>query len=372
MKKKIVITSGGTGGHIFPAAALGQQLRESFPHIEITFIGGNLAQNPFFEDKSFLVKSVSCATINLKKIFTLPKDLCKIALGIKQTCQLFRLNRPDLIIGFGSFYTFPVLAAARLLKIPFILHEANSLPGKVNRIFSPYALYTGFHFPSTLKHLKGKTKEVGIPLRKGFTKGHHSSKEAWDYFQLNHQKKTLLIFGGSQGAKGINRLVKEAICTEPDFFKIHFQVIHILGKGEDVRAWKDLYTQQGIYSVVKSFEDRMELAWQAADFVISRAGANTIAELLEFEIPSLLIPYPSAADNHQEINANFIVNIVKSGLLCKESELNSKELVFQLEKLMKSSCECIVAMQHYKKNIRTQTFLETILNYLRTLDDSSK
>lgn len=291
-KKKVLIAAGGTGGHIYPALALSKQL-SLHSEFEVAFVGGNLAQNRYF-DSSSLVHSISCGSFTSKNPFKLGLALGKIAKGLWQSHRLISTYRPDVAVGFGSYYTFPALLAALLNNVPVILHEANSVPGKVNRLLSRYVEVTGIHFPATAVQMKGKTALVGMPLRPGFKKGSVAVAEARAYFGLE-DKPTLLIFGGSQGAEAINRTVMG--------LNLNFQFIHLTGPTKKVHY-------NGQKTCVKEFETRMDLAWAAADCAICRAGAGTISEAIEYEVPLLLIPFPRAADNHQELNADFMVDTV--------------------------------------------------------------
>lgn len=365
MGKKIVITSGGTGGHVFPALALAQEFKDKYPKVECHFLGGNLAANPFFINHAFSYQSIPCATLSLKNPSTIPLNFFKIAAGVKQSRQILKSIKPDVVIGFGSYYTLPVLLAAKWQKIPLILHEANSYPGKVNRLFSPYALYTGIHFPCSTKWLKGRIQEVGLPLRQGYSKNFHDRLEALTYFKLHPAKKTFLIFGGSQGARGINHIMQGALPLFSEDFKKQFQFIHILGRDAKGEEWKNLYAKLKMQATVVNFEVRMDLAWHAADYVVARAGANTVAELLEFEIPSLLIPYPAAADNHQDLNADFVEATVKAGYKCAEEGLNPEILKEKMHLLIQNGLNFSEALGSYKKKARPLSFLESILNAIK-------
>lgn len=229
----------------------------------------------------------------------------KIARGVLQCRALVNEFSPDAVVGFGSFYTLPVLVAAKLQKIPIVLHEQNSIPGKVNRLFSPYARVTGLTFPESASHLKGPTRLVDFPLRSC------GEDDPWRYFGLEPGRKTLLIFGGSQGAKRLNALFLEAVKELDDVQVLHFGVE------------TTLYQELGIPHVVKPFEPKMHLALAIADLAITRAGAGTIAELNHTKTPAILVPFPYATDNHQEKNARAFVG----GEVYIEKELSAETLV---------------------------------------------
>lgn len=356
MSKRILISTGGTGGHVYPAMALAEQLSDDFNYSEILFVGGGLSDNRFFDRTAFEYRSIQCGSFVKKSPLAILKSLSKIGTGVWQSLCIIREFQPDVVVGFGSFYSFPPLVAAKMLSVPIVLHEANSIPGKVNRLLSQYVDVSAVHFPQTLKLLKGKTAEVGLPLRKGYNRLRISCADAKQHFGFAVDMPLLLVFGGSQGARAINQLICKAV------FKLAsshlLQILHITGDMMMVEELKQAYTKKGISAVVKAFEERMDVAWQAADIVVSRSGASTIAEQLEFEIPGILIPFPTAADNHQEHNANFMVDTVGGATKLLEKELNADILAANLISLLPISGSkhqsMRKAMCDYKTNKRTQ------------------
>lgn len=357
MSKKILISAGGTGGHIYPALSLASQLKDAGQ--EVLFCGGNLEENRYFDKEAFPYRSVKCGTFLSKNLWQAAKSGWTIVQGILQSRQHIKAFNPHVVVGFGSFYTFPTLLAAQSLGIPIILHEANSIPGKVNRLLAPYVEATGVHFPETIKLLKGKSIEVGMPLREGFKKGIKTKEEACAYFGLQAALPTLLIFGGSQGAKAINQLASEALLT---YFQGEIQVIHITGAATAAAELREAYQNKGIVAYVKDFELKMDLAWQAADLMISRAGAGTIAEELEYEVPGILIPYPHAADFHQEKNAEFMASTVGGAIKVLEKGLSAKLLAHKLELLLQNDLESLRhEMRAYKLKKRQMNLCHLVL-----------
>lgn len=340
MNRKIIIAAGGTGGHIFPALATAGQLAKDDPTVEIIFMAGKIDTNPYFKGSPFPLKNISCGSISSKNPFTLTKNIFGLTKGVWESRNFLRDVRPDIVIGFGSYHTFPVLLGSKWEGIPFLLHESNSIPGKVNRLLSKYAATTCVQFPITTRWLKGKTVVAEMPLREGFTKGTLTRQQAHDYYNLDANKKTLLVFGGSQGAQGINRLMMN--CHHD------FQVLHLSGSVESADSLRNFYQQNGIKACVKPFEEKMHYAWQAADLVLCRSGAGTIAEQMAFEVPAIFVPYPHAADDHQRINAEFVVNEVKGALVFREKELTSSQLSDCLQKIALD--EMKEAINHYKKS----------------------
>ena len=369
MTKKVLITVGGTGGHIYPAIALAKQLRKECPNIELMFIGGALSSNRYFDRESFPYKTVACGSFVKKNPLTLSQNFGRIVLGTWQSYGIIRNYRPNLLVGFGSYYTLPTLMAARLASIPIILHEANSIPGKVNRLMSSHAKMTGIHFPETAGLLKGKTIEVGMPLREGYALDCVKKEHAREYFGLDSNLPTLLIFGGSQGAKAINTLASEAITGHlKNYFK-NLQVMHFTGDSKISAEIRKKYDICGIRACVKDFEQRMDLAWRASDLMISRAGAGTIAEETEFEVPGILIPYPHAADNHQNNNAEFMAKTVGGAIKFLEADLNSSILAKSIESLISNKQaklnEMKESIKSYKKHSRVKDLCSLVIENLQ-------
>lgn len=312
-EKRVVIAVGGTGGHVYPALALAEQL-----DCERMFVSGGLKDNLHFCQGDYSFRQVSCGTFSLRGI-------PKICLGVMQAWRVLREYRPDLVIGFGSYYSLPTLIAARMCRIPILLHEQNSVPGKVNRFFSGKAVLTGVHFPDAKKMLRGDVIEVGMPLRKGLRM---EKSEARKYYGLKPDKMTLLVFGGSQGARAVNELIRDHIQELPEL-----QILHFIGKHDPVKPYQDHYKKIGVNACVKAFENRMDIAWQAADVMVSRSGAGTVAEMIEYEVPGVLIPYPYAMDDHQSRNADFVVKQVGGAVKCLQQEFSTDKIKYVIDHL---------------------------------------
>lgn len=362
MEKKLIIATGGTGGHIFPAIALAHELEKEMPSHNILFVGGGLDTNRFFEKGKFPHQTIKCGSIIKKNPLALMKNFYGIGKGITQSLRIFKQFQPDLVVGFGSYFSFPVLFGAKLASVPFVLHEANSIPGKVIRIMSKHALVTGVHFPHTSRLLKGKNVVVGMPLRPKFKFGACSIEEAMEYFGIDSKKLTLLVFGGSQGAKALNFLISEAL--EKVSKLTPYQLLHFTGDTSSVVLLQEKYKSLNINAIVKPFENRMDLAWRAADLMISRAGAGTIAEQLEFEVPGILIPYPAAADNHQDYNANFMADTIGGAFKFAEKDLTPGILANKLELLFSRANEMRNNMKAHKTMSENHNLCNVIKNIL--------
>ncbi len=362
--KTIIIAAGGTGGHLFPAQALARDLESQDPTYSLVFMGKGLTTNPFFHRELFAYKEVSAASPSSKKRL---KSYFALIRGIWQAYFLLKKLCPVLVVGFGSFHAFPVLVAAFLRRVPLVLFESNSVPGKVNRLFSSKAVCSGVQFPSAAKYMKGKCVEVQMPFWRSFSSD-ITRIEAAAYFSLEPDVFTFLIFGGSQGAAKLNSSLIEALASLKSL-GYSFQVIHLVGGSASLEKIQELYAASNIPSCIKSFEDRMDLAWTLAGGAVCRSGAATLAELMLFSVPSLLIPYPHASENHQLKNALFLQNEVGGALLLEEKDLSFNELKNKLESLLslKTNIGMRDHINRFKKNTQNISLLDLIRKSLDCL-----
>lgn len=349
--KKILITAGGTGGHIYPAVGLAKQLGEC----EILFAGGKLSTNKFFSNSGYNFKEVSCANLPFSKPWKIPLSLFRIVQGVYQSLNVIKQYNPSVVVGFGSFYTLPILIAAKLKRIPIVLHEQNRPLGKVNRYLAPYVDAVCVHFPDTSSKIP--LEVVGMPLRKGFKKGSLSRDEAFARYGLNPKILTILAFGGSQGAQKLNELIFQATKELKRIPK--FQIIHFTGEKSSLT--KAQYDALGIPSYVAAFEPQMEYAWHAADIVVSRSGACTIAEQIEFEVPGVLVPFPYATDLHQDSNAEFAAEKVGFATVIREAVLTPKILAEAITETHATLTEKKEKARKYKASRKNKDFKEIVL-----------
>lgn len=348
---KLLIAAGGTGGHLFPAQALALELIQKHPNIQITFIGAGLKKNTYFKKDLFPFLDIQSGTPFAKDPLKILKALLKISKGVKRCLKFYKKQKPNLIVGFGSFHTFPALLAARVRRIPILIFESNALPGKVNRYCSKWAKVSAIQFSHASEYLKSKCICVQMPLLK--REEEISKSQARSYFGLDAETLTFLIFGGSQGAQAINHY----FCSALDSLvkkNLSFQVIHIVGNPERAEKLADVYEKRGIKASVKAFEEKMENAWSAADLSISRAGAATLAELIEFTVPSILIPYPFGTENHQLKNALFISDEIEGGVTLEEKELTVDGLVQKINEILSDDHERLKKMKNALKAFKEE------------------
>ncbi len=365
-KLKIVIASGGTGGHLLTAQSVGLDLIKAKPEAQIVFLSPGLSTNPYFRKDLFAYKEVDSATPYRKSPFSIFGSCCRLIRGTVQS--LFHLKKiaPQAIIGFGSFHSFPPLLAARMMRIPIILFDPNTFPGKVNRLCSKWASLTAVYFRQAARHLWGRTVCVRMP---SLSRGKDiCPKRAKAHFGLDVGTLTFLIFGGSQGARAINDLFCLSL-SQLLARGLNFQVIHLVGCEKQAKKVREIYANYQILACVKSFEKGMHLAWSAADLSISRSGAGTLSEQIEFNVPGILIPYPYAAEDHQEKNASFVEEKIRGGVKLSEKSLTPKQFVSVIESLLDQQQRRLKWMKKslakFKKSQEKQEFCAAILDVLQ-------
>lgn len=343
LKHKIVLAVGGTGGHLFPAQALARELRDQNIPVQVLFMGAGLSGSRYFSAREFPSIDVESATFFDRRFFSFISSCKRLLKGTWESLQQLKKERPIFVIGFGSFHTFPVLLAALLRGIPFVLFESNAIPGKVNRFFSKWAIWTAVQFEEARKHIKGNVIVVDMPLWDKDRISKSMREDAARYFNLREDVKTILVFGGSQGARSINKLFCQAIQNWGN--PPSLQVIHLTGDVVSCQEALLCYRRLGIPAQVKVFEDRMPLAWMMADLAVCRSGAGTVAELLAHQVPALLIPYPHAADNHQMVNAQIMAEKIGGAVVVEERILSSEALGLELKKILEFQGKRLQEMQ---------------------------
>lgn len=323
---KVLIAVGGSGGHLFPA----QELRENLKgKADVLFAGHNLKKSAFL-DRKYSFKEIQSAPFRKKNPFQFLWVLTK---SFFQSLFLILNYSPDVVVGFGSYHSFPILLAARVLRKKIVLFEANTVPGKVNRFFGGLGALLAHQFPIESK-IKRQTLVSSLPWGK---KEIPTKEDAYRYFDLDPTLPVVLVFGGSQGAHTLNQIMPESLASIP------CQVLHFTG-GEEIE-----YQNK---SVVKKFEKRMDLAYIASDVVVCRSGASTIAELLLYQKPALLIPFPFATDQHQLKNGQFLSEKVGGALLLEEKEMSSNEIRKKIQFLLENKEKLAQALSLWNANAK--------------------
>ncbi|MCG2690188.1 UDP-N-acetylglucosamine--N-acetylmuramyl-(pentapeptide) pyrophosphoryl-undecaprenol N-acetylglucosamine transferase [Candidatus Parcubacteria bacterium] len=303
---KIVFTGGGTMGHIFPLVSVIRELRVAFPNPNLKlnyFWPKHPKGNPLLEDEGVKIKHVLSGKIRRYFDFKNFIDFFKTPVGFLQAFCLLFFKWPDLIIATGGYGSFPVCLAGFFLRVPIILLEADVEPGLASKIIAKFASQIFTAFPNTLYFSKQKTICLGNPIRRSLLEG--SAQKAKMLFNLKGDKPVLLILGGSLGSRNINNLILEILLN---LIK-NFEIIHQAGEEKfgvvEMEAKAYLKDQQLLEYHCLPFlnEEQLKQSLAIADFVISRAGSGALFELASTGKPSLLIPLPNSAQNHQVKNA---------------------------------------------------------------------
>lgn len=321
MAKRIIIAGGGTGGHIFPAIAIANALKKQEPQTEILFVGakGKMEMEKV-PQAGYKIGGLDIAGFNrssLIKNIGLPMKLLK---SFFQVRKIFKSFQPDAVIGVGGYSSFPVLRFAQAKGVPSFIHESNSFAGKSNILLGKKATKV-FVASDRMEKFFPANKIVvsGNPIRPSIANVALVSKEeALRFFGLQPGKKTLLVVGGSLGARSINEAIAKGL---NDLVQNDLQIIWQTGK-TDANKWKEAAKGQS-FVWVNDFITEMEKGYAAADIVISRAGAMAKAELCVVKRPVLFVPFPFAAEDHQTVNA---MNLVEkhAALMVKDSEAINK------------------------------------------------
>jgi len=361
-KPRFIISGGGTGGHIYPAVAIANELKAQYPDAEFLFVG---AQDKMEMQKvpqaGYPIEGLWIA--GLQRKLTLQNALfpVKLASSLLKSFRIVKKFKPDVVIGTGGFASGAVLKVASMLGIPTVIQEQNSYPGITNKLLAKKANKICVAYENLERFFpKEKMMLTGNPVREDLIEVGSKKEEAVSYFKLDASKKTLLVLGGSLGARRINQLIEK----ELDFLlSKNIQILWQCGK----LYLKDYekYNSKGNVQVT-AFIDRMDLVYAAADVVISRSGASSVSELCIIGKPTIFIPSLNVAEDHQTKNAKAIVD--KNGaLLIKESDLDFQfETVFS--DLISNENKQIELSQNIKKLAlpnATKTIVEEIKKLIK-------
>ncbi len=325
---RIIITGGGTGGHLFPGIALAAALRRQQPDCEIMFIG---TQRQLDRDAltglDFRQEAISCMGLKGMGLAHRCKSLISLPKAVLEAGRLIRQFQPALVFGVGGYVTGPVLLAARLLGVPACIHEQNAIPGLANRLTARFVNKVFVSIPGSYPFPLRKIVVSGNPVRTEIL----AAAEKKQRQQASDQSFTLLVMGGSLGAHRINLLMLEAAALLKERLHRNFQLIHQTGTAdaEQVRAG---YAAAGVAAEVFPFIKDMATVYAQADLAVARAGATSLAELAVMGLPAVLIPYPHAADDHQAANAGYYV-AGGGALMYREAGLNATLLATAVAEL---------------------------------------
>ncbi|GAA0746654.1 undecaprenyldiphospho-muramoylpentapeptide beta-N-acetylglucosaminyltransferase [Clostridium oceanicum] len=353
--KKIIMTGGGSAGHVTPNLALVPELKKI--GYEVEYIGSkNGIEKQIIESQN--IKYYPISSGKLRRYFDLKNfsDPFKVLKGIFQSFSILRREKPNIVFSKGGFVSVPVIIGAHLNKIPVITHESDMTPGLANRISAPYCTKVCVTFPESIKHIKGdKAILTGTPIRTEILKGNR--EKAIKLCKFKENKPIILIIGGSLGSKFINELIRENL----EELTNKFNIIHICGKSNIDNSLKNKHGYAQFEYVSEELPDIMK----SADLVISRAGANVIFELLALKKPNILIPLSKKSSRGDQIlNA---ASFKKSGysVVIQEEDLNNKILLSKIYELYKNS-------NKYIENMNKSDGKDGVLNIVNIIKKYSK
>ena len=299
---RLLLTGGGTGGHLFPAVATAQQFQKQFPNTEVLFVGTNRkVDTRSLKMYGYESKNIVCHGVKGKNPYQLLKAIVTLPRAYMQALKIIRQFAPDIIVGVGGYVTGPVVSAGKSMGIPAVIHEQNSVPGLANRKLGAIVDKICLSLPGSGAHFnQSKIVYTGNPVRADIL------KLAEEKAKASSKKKTILVLGGSQGAQAINVMFPKAIGTLGKETVGLVKIIHQTGE-KDVEGVRKAYELCNVEALVEPFFKKMDNVYREADLVVSRAGATTLAEISVLGKPAILIPYPYAADNHQEKNGDYYV-----------------------------------------------------------------
>ena len=325
MANKFIISGGGTGGHIYPAVAIANELKAQFPDATFLFVGAkDKMEMQKVPQAGYKIEGLWIAGLQRKITVQNAMFPIKLASSLLKSFFILKRFKPDVVIGTGGFASGAVLKVASMLGIPTVIQEQNSYPGITNKLLAKKANSICVAYENLERFFpKDKLHFTGNPVRQDLMEVASKKEEAIAHFKLDASKKTLLILGGSLGSRRINQLIEK----ELDFLlQLDFQIIWQCGK-HYLNEYSKYNEKENVQ--VTAFIDRMDLVYAAADVVISRSGASSVSELCIVGKPTIFIPSPNVSEDHQTKNAKAIVER-GAAILIKESNLEDEfKIVFE-------------------------------------------
>ncbi len=334
---RIVISGGGTGGHIYPAIGIAKELVQLDAEIEVAFIGGvDRLESTLVPQHGFHFLPISVAGFPRKLTWQWIPTLCKVCSGLAKSLRLLKNLQPCVVVGTGGYVCGPVLLAAVLLGIPTVIQEQNAAPGLTNRILARWAkaIYLAFetagtHFPADI------TRVMGNPIRRTIGVAERTC-ETYGSLGLDPERKTVFVMGGSQGAQAINQNMTEAL-NDLESVQQRLQFVHQTGKA-DYETVKARYQQSSLRYVVQPYFDPVETIYSVTDLMVCRAGGMTISEVTACGIPAIFIPLPTAAGDHQRLNAQAVTE-AGAGVVLDQPTLTGRKLANEIIRIMDDPVE---------------------------------
>lgn len=350
---RIIISGGGTGGHIYPALSIASGLKESNPNCEILFVGTKEGmESTIIPREGYPFKTIDIEGINRKSLIKAGKTLAAFPRSLFQARQIIKEFQPEIIIGTGGYVSYPIVLAGTLFGQKTVIHEQNVLPGMANRNLAKRVDYVLLSFEESKEYIKAKNIMItGLPVR----------KEIIEAAKLNNKTKvystkdvfTLLVFGGSRGAARINQAMLELI---PKYLDIKINIIWITGEEEHKKLEQEVkktINEKTIKCEIKllPYSYNIEESMRLANLAVCRAGASTLAELAIMGLPAILVPYPYAAEGHQEKNARALLR-KKAARMIIDEFIDGDTLYKEIEQLREDKDALISISKNIKKEAK--------------------
>ena len=319
MKPRFIISGGGTGGHIYPAIAIANELKSRFPACEILFVGAkDKMEMQKVPAAGYKIEGLWISGIQRKLTLDNLKFPFKLMSSLAKSRKIIKDFKPDVVIGTGGFASGAVVKVAQQMNIPTVIQEQNSYPGITNKMLASKANAICVAYDGLDAYFKSnKIIKTGNPVRQDLLTIDEKRNEAQEFYGLENDKKTIVILGGSLGARRINQLIEKEL---PFFKEQNVQVIWQCGKFY-IDEYKKYHNNADV--LVYDFIERMDLLFAAADVIVSRAGASSVSELAIVGKPVIFIPSPNVAEDHQTKNAKSITD-KNAAILIKESALDNQ------------------------------------------------
>ena len=318
MAKRIVIMAGGTGGHVFPALAVGQWLIGQ--GWQVSWLGTQKGmESKIIPEHDIEIDWLSVAGVRGKGLFSKITSSLKLIRACAQAWVILRKRNPDVVLGMGGFVAGPGGITAKLLGIPLVIHEQNRIPGTTNRLLAKLADKVLEAFPGTFNK-EVKALCTGNPLREQFQASYISEES-----KVGEDRLRILIIGGSQGAQVLNEVIPDALGSLTDV-----QIKHQTGAAMQEQV-SQRYLSLGANAEATAFIQDMVAAYQWADIIICRAGAMTVSEVAAMGLPAIFVPLPNAIDNHQMANAHYLAD-AEAGYILPQKELTKDNLIALINK----------------------------------------
>ncbi len=367
-KPFIAIACGGTGGHLFPGLAVAEQLRQRGCDVALLISPKDVDQSAVKNVQGMEIFTLPAVGLQNRNYFSFAGSFLKSLLAAR---KIFKQRKPDAVLAMGGFTSAPPIFVAKDLGVKTFLHESNTIPGRANRLLARFVDEAFVGFPEAAARLRTKkTLVTGTPVRPQFCQSAIRNPQSAITLGLDPNRPTILVVGGSQGATGLNELILSAL---PLLAGKNWQWLHLTGP-HDFEKVKSAYASNGMKAVVKPFLAEMELALGAATVAVSRAGASSLAEMAAMRLPSLLVPLPTAADNHQFVNAAAFVN-TGAAKMAEQKKSSAKEVAASLIELVESEAvraEIRSALVKWHVPNAAELIVESILSVvLRGADQKS-